>query len=138
MPTDARQGMEGAKNAYRGFQEAKRADTPNQGLSGPLRTASAPCKAKIARNRQPLGWQVVVDRRCCSDDCINHLMLWLVTSFSRALLTKAFNDKSSSIAISATRRCSSGFKPDVKHAFKRDISSFHPPHKTVNTDQPMF
>ena len=34
MPTDARQGMEGAKNAYRGFQEAKRADTPNQGLSG--------------------------------------------------------------------------------------------------------
>ncbi|MDN1897876.1 rep protein, partial [Leucobacter sp. OAMSW11] len=26
--------MEGAKNAYRGFQEARRADTPNQGLSG--------------------------------------------------------------------------------------------------------
>ncbi|WP_250998242.1 hypothetical protein [Escherichia coli] len=31
---DARQGMEGAKNAYRGSQEVKRADTPNQGLSG--------------------------------------------------------------------------------------------------------
>ncbi|PQI33529.1 rep protein, partial [Acinetobacter baumannii] len=26
---DARQGMEGAKNAYRGSQEVKRADTPN-------------------------------------------------------------------------------------------------------------
>ncbi|TFO67282.1 rep protein, partial [Escherichia coli] len=26
--------MEGAKNAYRGSQEVKRADTPNQGLSG--------------------------------------------------------------------------------------------------------
>ncbi|HBX9957777.1 TPA: rep protein, partial [Klebsiella variicola] len=26
--------MEGAKNAYRGFQEVRRADTPNQGLSG--------------------------------------------------------------------------------------------------------
>nr|MDN1607527.1 rep protein [Escherichia coli] len=24
--------MEGAKNAYRGFQEVRRADTPNQGL----------------------------------------------------------------------------------------------------------
>ena len=31
---DARQGMQGAKNAYRGSQEVKRADTPNQGLSG--------------------------------------------------------------------------------------------------------
>ncbi|HAJ3215628.1 rep protein [Escherichia coli] len=28
------QGMEGAKNAYRGSQEVRRADTPNQGLSG--------------------------------------------------------------------------------------------------------
>ncbi|EFY1244682.1 rep protein, partial [Shigella flexneri] len=26
--------MEGAKNAYRGSQEVRRADTPNQGLSG--------------------------------------------------------------------------------------------------------
>ncbi|EOY3874769.1 rep protein [Escherichia coli] len=34
MPTDVRQGMEGAKNAYRAFQEVRRADTPNQGLSG--------------------------------------------------------------------------------------------------------
>ena len=31
---NARQGMEGAKNAYRAFQEVRRADTPNQGLSG--------------------------------------------------------------------------------------------------------
>ena len=31
---NARQGMEGAKNAYREFQEVRRADTPNQGLSG--------------------------------------------------------------------------------------------------------
>ncbi|EFI9709900.1 TPA: hypothetical protein HH433_005178 [Escherichia coli] len=31
---DARQGMEGAKNAYRGSQEVRRADAPNQGLSG--------------------------------------------------------------------------------------------------------
>ncbi|PQM91027.1 rep protein, partial [Shigella dysenteriae] len=26
--------MEGAKNDYRAFQEVRRADTPNQGLSG--------------------------------------------------------------------------------------------------------
>ncbi|HIB0580700.1 TPA: rep protein, partial [Escherichia coli] len=31
---NARQGMEGAKNAYRESQEVRRADTPNQGLSG--------------------------------------------------------------------------------------------------------
>ncbi len=31
---NARQGMEGAKNAYRGSQEVRRADTLNQGLSG--------------------------------------------------------------------------------------------------------
>ena len=31
---DARQGMEGAKNAYRSSQAVRRADTPNQGLSG--------------------------------------------------------------------------------------------------------
>ncbi|PQN29283.1 rep protein, partial [Shigella boydii] len=28
--------MEGAKNDYRAFQEVRRADTPNQGLSGRL------------------------------------------------------------------------------------------------------
>lgn len=33
---NARQGMEGAKNDYRAFQEVRRADTPNQGLSGRL------------------------------------------------------------------------------------------------------
>ncbi len=47
MPTDARQGMEGAKNAYRGFQEARRADTPNQGLSGRQEPRQPPAKQKL-------------------------------------------------------------------------------------------
>lgn len=41
---DARQGMEGAKNAYRGSQEVKRADTPNQGLSGRQEPRQPPAK----------------------------------------------------------------------------------------------
>ncbi|MEH5911534.1 rep protein, partial [Escherichia coli] len=41
---NARQGMEGAKNAYRGFQEARRADTPNQGLSGRQEPRQPPAK----------------------------------------------------------------------------------------------
>lgn len=41
---DARQGMEGAKNAYRGFQEVRRADTPNQGLSGRQEPRQPPAK----------------------------------------------------------------------------------------------
>ncbi len=41
---NARQGMEGAKNAYRGFQEARRADTPNQGLSGRQEPRQHPAK----------------------------------------------------------------------------------------------
>ncbi|WP_249826452.1 hypothetical protein [Escherichia coli] len=41
---NARQGMEGAKNAYRGFQEARRADTPNQGLSGRKEPRQPPAK----------------------------------------------------------------------------------------------
>ena len=49
---DARQGMEGAKNAYRGSQEVKRADTPNQGLSGrqePRQPPAKPvCTAQVA------------------------------------------------------------------------------------------
>ncbi|EOC7241329.1 rep protein [Escherichia coli] len=44
MPTDARQGMEGAKNAYSGSQEARRADTPNQGLSGRQEPRQPPAK----------------------------------------------------------------------------------------------
>ncbi len=44
--------MEGAKNAYRGFQEARRADTPNQGLSGrqePRQPPAKPvCTAQVA------------------------------------------------------------------------------------------
>lgn len=42
---NARQGMEGAKNAYRAFQEVRRADTPNQGLSGSRRQRQLPAKA---------------------------------------------------------------------------------------------
>ena len=41
---NARQGMEGAKNAYRGFQEVRRADTPNQGLSGRQEPRQPPAK----------------------------------------------------------------------------------------------
>ncbi len=44
MPTDARQGMEGAKNAYSGSQEVRRADTPNQGLSGRQEPRQPPAK----------------------------------------------------------------------------------------------
>ena len=54
--------MKGAKNAYRGFQEARRADTPNQGLSGrqeprqppakPIRTEQA--VTRLAGGRRPL------------------------------------------------------------------------------------
>ncbi len=43
---DARQGMEGAKNAYRGSQEVKRADTPNQGFQV-ARNRASPCKAHL-------------------------------------------------------------------------------------------
>ncbi len=41
---DARQGMEGAKNAYRGSQEVRRADAPNQGLSGRQEPRQPPAK----------------------------------------------------------------------------------------------
>lgn len=41
---NARQGMEGAKNAYREFQEVRRADTPNQGLSGRQEPRQPPAK----------------------------------------------------------------------------------------------
>ena len=41
---NARQGMEGAKNAYRGSQEVRRADTPNQGLSGRQEQRQPPAK----------------------------------------------------------------------------------------------
>ena len=41
---NARQGMGGAKNAYRGFQEVRRADTPNQGLSGRQEPRQPPAK----------------------------------------------------------------------------------------------
>ena len=54
--------MKGAKNAYRGFQEARRADTPNQGLSGrqeprqppakPVRTAQV--ATRLVGGRRPM------------------------------------------------------------------------------------
>ncbi|MFK9625367.1 rep protein, partial [Escherichia coli] len=49
---NARQGMEGAKNSYRGSQEVRRADTPNPGLSGrqdPRQPPATPiCTARAA------------------------------------------------------------------------------------------
>jgi hypothetical protein len=44
---NARQGMEGAKNAYRAFQEVRRADTPNQGLSGRQEPRQPPAKPNL-------------------------------------------------------------------------------------------
>ena len=43
---NARQGMEGAKNAYRAFQEVRRADTPSQGFQV-ARNRASPCKAHL-------------------------------------------------------------------------------------------
>ena len=51
---NARQGMEGAKNAYRESQEVRRADTPNQGLSGrqePRQPAAKPICTEQAATR---------------------------------------------------------------------------------------
>ena len=58
---NARQGMEGAKNAYRAFQEVRRADTPNQGLSGRQESRQPPAKpictvqaaTRLAGGRRP-------------------------------------------------------------------------------------
>ncbi len=50
---NAHQGMEGAKNANRGFQVA--------------RNRASPLQSPFARHRQLFGWLVVVDRRCYSD-----------------------------------------------------------------------
>ena len=52
---DARQGMEGAKNAYRGSQEVKRADTLTRGFQVARNRASL-LQSPFARNRQPCGW----------------------------------------------------------------------------------
>ena len=52
---DARQGMEGAKNAYRGSQEVKRADTLTRGFQV-ARNRASPLQSPFARNRQPCGW----------------------------------------------------------------------------------
>ncbi|MEF4252865.1 rep protein, partial [Escherichia coli] len=54
--------MEGAKNAYRGFQEARRADTLNQGLSGRQEPRQPPAKplctvqaaARLVGGRRPM------------------------------------------------------------------------------------
>ena len=51
MPTDARQGMEGAKNAFRGSQEVRRADSPNQGLSGRQEPRQPPAKPNWRKHR---------------------------------------------------------------------------------------
>lgn len=63
---NARQGMEGAKNAYRGSQEVRRADTPNQGLSGRQEPRQPPAKP-ICTVQAATRLVGVVDRRCYSD-----------------------------------------------------------------------
>ena len=62
---NARQGMEGAKTLTEA-QEVRRADTPNQGLSGRQEPRQL-LQSLFARHRQLFGWLVVVDRRCYSD-----------------------------------------------------------------------
>ena len=51
---NARQGMEGAKTLQR-VLEVRRADTPNQGISG-RQEPRQPLQSPFARNRQPRGW----------------------------------------------------------------------------------
>ena len=51
---NARQGMEGAKNAYRAFQEVRRADTPARAFRSPG-TAPAPAKP-ICTVQAATGW----------------------------------------------------------------------------------
>ena len=63
---NARQGMEGAKNAYRGFQEVRRADTLTRGFQV-ARNRVSPLQSPFARHWQLFSWLVVVDRRCYSD-----------------------------------------------------------------------
>jgi hypothetical protein len=58
--------MEGAKNAYRAFQEVRRADTPSQGLSGRQEPRQPPAKP-ICTVQAATRLVGVVDRRCYSD-----------------------------------------------------------------------
>ncbi len=52
---NARQGMEGAKNAYRAFQEVRRADPLARGFQV-ARNRASPLQSPFARYRQSLGW----------------------------------------------------------------------------------
>ena len=63
MPVRA---WKGAKNAYRGSQEVRRADTLTKGFQV-ARNRVSPLQSLFARHRQLFGWLVVVDRRCYSD-----------------------------------------------------------------------
>ena len=58
--------MGGAKNAYRAFQEVRRADTPNQGLSDRQEPRQPPAKP-ICTEQTVTRLVGVVDRRCHSD-----------------------------------------------------------------------
>ncbi|MXD27772.1 hypothetical protein FQZ90_23945, partial [Escherichia coli] len=57
--------MEGARMRYRGFQEVRRADTPNQGLSGRQEPRQPPAKlicteqtaTRLVGGRRPSGLQ---------------------------------------------------------------------------------
>ena len=67
---NARQGMEGAKNAYRGSQEVRRAEAPRQRVAVVTGTTGQRPAPPAKPNRTGLvatGWWVVVDRRCYSD-----------------------------------------------------------------------
>jgi len=57
---NAHQGMEGAKNAYRGFQKVRRADTPNQGLSDRQELRQPPAKPSCT---EQVATQLVGGRR---------------------------------------------------------------------------
>ena len=63
---NARQGMGGAKLRYRRSQELRRADTPNQGLSGRQEPRQPPAKP-ICTVQAAIRLVGVVDRRCYSD-----------------------------------------------------------------------
>ena len=62
--------MEGAKNAYREFQEARRAEAPRQRIAVVTGTTGQRLAPPAKPNRTGLaatGWWVVVDRRYYSD-----------------------------------------------------------------------
>ena len=66
---NARQGMEGAKNAYRAFQEVRCADTPDQGLSG--RQEPSPLQSLFCSLLSTITRAVKAARCNLSRDCVH-------------------------------------------------------------------